>query len=109
VLVEERGVDTDFRGDVPEVAGEAGAYLAGLQAGPVGVFLRRDREELLVTLAVEGIGRVVKAGLRDGANFVEQRDDVDEVESYLGELRSLLVTQLPTTRANSSPRSSWRK
>jgi hypothetical protein len=77
VLVEERGVDADLGRDVPEVAGKTRAHLGALETGPVGVLPRGDLEELLVALAVEGIGGVVKAGLRDGANLVEQRDDVD--------------------------------
>ena len=77
VLVEECGIDTDFGRDVSELPREARPDLGDLEAGPVGVLIRREREKLLVPLSIEWIGRVVKAGLRDGTDFVEQRDDVD--------------------------------
>ena len=84
VLVEERGVDTDLGGDVSQISGEARPHLGSGEAGAVGVLARRDREQLLVALAVERIGGVVKTGLRDGANLVEQRDDVDALEANRG-------------------------
>jgi hypothetical protein len=77
VLVEERGVDSDLGRDVPELTSEARPDLGDFEAGAVGVLLRCEREQMRVALAIEWIGRIVKAGLRDGADFVEQRDDVD--------------------------------
>ncbi len=96
VLVEERGVDADLGRDVTEIAGEPGAYLGGVEAGAVSIFLRRDGEQLLVALAVERVAGVMKTGLRDGANLVEQCDDVD-TRSYLP------VSQPLTTCASASP------
>jgi hypothetical protein len=118
VLVEDRGVHSDLRGDVSDVSGEARLHVRVVEAGAVGVFARRDLEQLLVALAVERIGGVVKTGLRDGANLVEQRDDVDALEPNRGVATSdaaepplrgesdnglLPVSQLPTTRASCSP------
>jgi hypothetical protein len=77
VLVEEGGIDTDLGRDVPKLPREARPDLGDFEAGPVGVLARREREQMLVALAIEWIGRVMKAGLRDGADLVEQRDDVD--------------------------------
>jgi hypothetical protein len=81
VLVEERGVDADLGGHIPDVPRESRPYLGDVEPGPVGVLLRRDLEQLLVALAVERIGGVVQARLRDGANLVEQGYDVDAVEA----------------------------
>jgi hypothetical protein len=81
VLVEERGVDADLGGHVAEIAREALANLREVEADAVGVLLRRDFEQLLVALAVERVGRVVKTRLRDGADLVEQREDVDALEA----------------------------
>ena len=81
VLVEDRGVDADLGRDVADVAREAIAYLREIEADAVGVLLRRDLEQLLVALAVERVGRVVKTRLRDGADLVEQREDVDALEA----------------------------
>jgi hypothetical protein len=77
VLVEEGSIDTDLGRDVSELPREARPDLGDIEAGAVGVLVRREREQLLVPLSIERIGRVVKAGLRDGTDFVEQRDDVD--------------------------------
>ena len=77
MLVEEGGIDSDLGRDVAELPREARPDLGDFEAGPVGVLARRDRKQVLVALAIEWIGRVVKAGLRDGADLVEQRDDVD--------------------------------
>ena len=77
MLVEDRAVGAHLGGDVAEVPREAGAHLGDVEAGPIGVLARREREELLVTIAVERVGCVVQTGLRDGAHLVEERDDVD--------------------------------
>jgi hypothetical protein len=77
VLVEEGGIDADLGRDVPKLPREARPDLGDFEAGPVGVLARREREQMLVALAIEWIGRVMKAGLRNGADLVEQRDDVD--------------------------------
>jgi hypothetical protein len=96
VLVEECGVDADLGRHVTEITGKPRAYLGGVEAGAVGIFLCRDGEQLLVALAVERVLGVMKAGLRDGADLVEQCDDVD-ARSYLP------VSQLFTTCASASP------
>ena len=96
MLVEDRGVGADLGGDVAEVLGEAGAYLGDVEAGAVGVLLRGQREQLLVAIAVERIGRVVQTGLRDRAHLVEECDDVDVSTLLAGDparddLRELLA------------------
>lgn len=76
-IVEQRGVGADLRGHIAEVGGETGAHLDDVETGSIGVFARRQRQELLVTVAIERIGGVMKARLRDRAHLVEESDDVD--------------------------------
>ena len=54
-----------------------GAEAGRADAGAVGVFAGREREQLLVAIAIERIGRVVQTGLRECAHLVEKCDDVD--------------------------------
>jgi hypothetical protein len=109
VLVEERGVDADLGRDVTDIAGEPGAYLGVVEAGAVGIFLRRDGEQLLVALAVERVAGVMEAGLRDGANLVEQRDDVDALEATCPPTNSLRPARAlhPDLLGESARRPRW--
>jgi hypothetical protein len=77
VLVEDGRVGPDLGRDVAEIVGEAGLYLGDVEAGALRVLARREREQLLVAIAIERVRRVVKSGLRDRADLIEECCDVD--------------------------------
>ena len=81
VVVEECGVDPDLGGHVAQLGVEARPHDIGREPDPVGVLTRRELEQALAPLAIEGIGRVVQTSSRDGADLVEQRDDVDALDA----------------------------
>jgi len=77
VVVEHGGIGPDLARDVAQLGEELVSQWAGFDRGTLRVLARSQLEQPFVPVAVERILRVVQSGTRNGANFVEQGEDVD--------------------------------
>jgi hypothetical protein len=77
VVVDDRGLGTDLRRDVAELAPQPFERVTIVDLRDARVLVRGQREQPFVALTVERALGEIETGRRDRADFVEEGQDVD--------------------------------